>query len=51
MFLRGTEVDAYIVNNLYGKERYIQNDDPSMTIGEITMLEGLNIDETFTHQI
>ena len=51
MFLKGTEVDDYIINNLYGKERYIRKDDPSMTMGEITMIEGLNLDETFTHQI
>ena len=49
--MRGTEVDDYIVRNLYGKERYIKNDDPSMTMGEISMLEGLNVDETFTHQM
>lgn len=49
MFLRGTEIDDYIVNNLWGKERYVNNEDPDMTMGEVTMLDGLNIDETFTH--
>ena len=51
MFLKGTEVDDYIVKNLYGRERFVNRDDPSMTMGEMTMLEGLNLDETFTHQM
>ena len=49
LFIRGTEIDDYIVNNLWGKERYVNNEDPDMTMGEVTMLDGLNMDETFTH--
>lgn len=51
MFLKGTEVDQYIVKHLYGRERFVDAQDPSLTIGEATMLEGLNLDETFTHQM
>ena len=51
MFLKGTEVDQYIVENLYGRERYVAQNDPSFSVGEVTMIEGLNLDETFTHQI
>lgn len=49
MFLKGTEVDDYIVKNLYGRERFFDKNDPSISMGELTMLEGLNLDETFTH--
>lgn len=49
IFLKGTEVDEYIINNMYGRARYRDRDDPSRSMGEMTMLEGLNMDETFTH--
>lgn len=45
MFLRGTEVDNYIANNLYGRGRKMDEND---NIGEMTLLENLNPDETFT---
>ena len=45
MFLRGTEVDDYIANNLYGRGRKLDDND---NIGEMTLLENLNPDETFT---
>jgi len=51
LFLRGTEVDKYIVNNLYGKDKYTNVNNPNQTLGEQSVLEGLNLDETFTHQM
>lgn len=52
MFLKGTEVDEYIIKNLYGKERLFSRDDPNVTIGEMTTtLDGIQIDDSFTHHI
>lgn len=51
MFLKGTEVDEYIIKNLYGRERFVDARDPNHTVGEATILDGLNLDETFTHQM
>lgn len=51
MFLRGSAVDRYIVENLYGKERYLSATNPDQTVGETSMLEALNVDETFAHQM
>ena len=34
LFLRGTEVDKYIINNLYGKDKYTNVNNPNQTIGE-----------------
>ena len=34
LFLRGTEVDKYIVNNLYGKDKYTNVNNPNQTLGE-----------------
>ena len=47
MFLRGTEVDDYIATNLYGRGR-TNKDNDNNSIGEMTLLENLNPDETFT---
>ena len=49
IFLRGTEVDKYIATHLYGQQKFknFQND----TVGENTMLDDLDLDETFTHQM
>ena len=53
MFLKGTEVDKYIINNMYGrknmKDTSVTNDDTFGDIGEMTMLENFNPDETFTN--
>ena len=51
MFLRGTEVDDYIINNLYGRGQKYKMDAFDESIGEMTLLDNLNPDETFTHQI
>ena len=51
IFLKGTEVDTYIINNMYGRGRYYNGQDASMSMGEMTMIDGLNMDETFTHQM
>jgi len=34
LFLRGTEVDNYINNNLYGRDKYIHENNPNQTLGE-----------------
>lgn len=34
LFLRGTEVDNYINNNLYGKDKYIDLNNQNQTLGE-----------------
>jgi hypothetical protein len=47
MFLKGTEVDNYIINNMYGRKKYKDNNDESF--GEMTLLDNLNPDETFTN--
>lgn len=51
MFLRGTEVDEYIINNLYGRGQKLKFDQFDNSIGEMTLLDNLNPDETFTDQI
>jgi hypothetical protein len=49
MFLRGTEVDEYIANNLYGRGlKRPKDNNESSSMGEMTLLENLNPDETFT---
>ena len=51
MFLRGTEVDEYIINNMYGRGQKLKFDQFDNSIGEMTLLENFNPDETFTDQI
>lgn len=46
MFLKGTEVDDYLAMNLFGKERL--HDDMNRSFGDNTLLDRLNLDETFT---
>ena len=46
-----TEVDDYIINNLYGRGQKYKMDAFDESIGEMTLLDNLNPDETFTHQI
>ena len=48
MFLRGTEVDEYIANNKYGRGRITNKNTEDSSIGEMTLLENLNPNETFT---
>ena len=48
MFLRGTEVDEYIANNMYGRGRITNKNTEDSSIGEMTLLENLNPNETFT---
>jgi hypothetical protein len=48
LFLKGTEIDDYIINNMFGRKKFMDlNNDES--IGEMTLLDNLNTDETFTH--
>lgn len=50
IFLKGTEVDDYIVNHMYGRLK-IHGDD-NQSINENTLLgDYFKLDETFTHQI
>jgi len=51
LYLRGTEVDNYIINNLYGKDKFVNPNNPNNTLDEQGLLEGLNLDETFTRQM
>jgi hypothetical protein len=48
MFSRGTEVDEYIANNMYGRGRITNKNTEDSSIGEMTLLENLNPNETFT---
>ena len=49
-FLHGTEIDLYIINNLYGRAK-IRNETLDCTLNENTIIEGFNLDETFGHQM
>ena len=49
LFLRGTEVDEYVATNLFGKKRLVNDLDE--TVGENTLLDGLNVDDTFPAQM
>lgn len=51
MFLRGTQVDEYIINNMYGRRSKIKFDKYEQSMGEMTLLDNLDPDETFTEQI
>ena len=52
IFLRGTEVDDYIINHMYGREKIKKRiGDVNETVQENTMLDEFDINETFTHQI
>jgi hypothetical protein len=46
-FLRGNEIDNYLAANYFGKQKFKNMNDE--TIGESTVMENLNLDETFTH--
>jgi hypothetical protein len=48
MFSRGTELDEYIANNMYGRGRITNKNTEDSSIGEMTLLENLNPNETFT---
>ena len=47
--MRGTEIDNYLAANFYGKQRFKNIHDE--TIGEQTIIENLDLNETFTHQV
>jgi len=52
IFLRGTEVDDYIINHMYGREKFKgQDGDMNETILENTILDDFDVNETFTHQM
>ena len=50
LFLQGTDIDNYIVNNLYGRAK-MKNESLDLTLNENTIIEGFNLDETFGHQM
>lgn len=46
-FLRGNEIDNYLAAHYFGKQKFKNMNEE--TIGESTVIENLNLDETFTH--
>jgi len=51
IFLKGTEVDKYIASHLYGKETRMKQIENGESMGEMTLLDNFQLDNTFTHKI